>query len=313
MSLRNVEVFVVGKAGNLRNPSLIDDLHALGVERCEIASRDLRAAGSEVVSGLADQAAARAVLGRNLTGGEIGCAVSHRDHWTTALNRGCDWALVLEDDAFLEPPFSEALRMALTLPTDVPAIVALYDWPQAGITTPVAGEPIRRGSHVDLYLCVHNTNCSLGYLVNRPALGILMDDRDPLICPADWPPAAGRIPFLVAWPYPLFTILDQSHSAIGPRRPPDPPPSGAVRRSWDGYVKRYRRLRGRFPGYSAYVRWSYGSGRGFMKHARTFGLIHQREAPADSRASRQAVLSPPLASMLGLRRRTNLLSIRSDP
>jgi glycosyl transferase family 25 len=45
--------------------------------------------------------------------GELGCFLSHRTIWEEILKRGLDWALVLEDDAALDPDmYPAALRLA---------------------------------------------------------------------------------------------------------------------------------------------------------------------------------------------------------
>ncbi|MDP2226984.1 MAG: glycosyltransferase family 25 protein [Moraxellaceae bacterium] len=58
-------------------------------------------------------------IGRDMTAGEIGCALSHQNVYDKILAEGHDYACVLEDDARLLSGFREVLAGARTLDFDV--------------------------------------------------------------------------------------------------------------------------------------------------------------------------------------------------
>lgn len=299
--------FVVGTLGSLRNPDLLHDLRQLRIRRGAVSAQDLRGATPSTLEALVDATGAQISVGRAMTGGETGCALSHRDLWDVAWQTGCEWALVLEDDAIVRPTLSEALQLTMTLPREVPIIVALYDSLVGGRTTPVLRRPVRTGPNLSLYACVHNTNGSLGYVVNRSALALLRSQTGELVCPADWPPVAGQIEFIVAWPHPLRTMDGEEYSRIGARNAQGSVELNRVTRVWRNYFGGYWVLKRRFPDYYSYFRWAYGSGRGFMKHAATVGLVRTRVRSEQARTDRQFVVRGPLAFITRRRKRLRVL------
>lgn len=54
-----------------------------------------------------DDRAMRAVMGRPLLGGELGCVISHRRALQAFLDSGSPWGVVLEDDVTLGPAFGQ--------------------------------------------------------------------------------------------------------------------------------------------------------------------------------------------------------------
>lgn len=304
VEVEGLYVAVVGTPGSLRNSRLLQDLRLLGVHNIAVSSRDLRGRAMRELDALLDPTEAWTVLRRALTDGELGCALSHRDHWDAARCDGADWVLVLEDDAYAGSGLSEAVRLAMALPRDTPTVVALYDSPTAGMETPVFRRPVSTGTRVSLYLCLYNTNGTLGYVANRAALRLLTSAPRKVICPADWPPAAGQVEFLVAWPHPLSTNVGDQHSTMGASRAPRVSAESRLTKPWRTYIGRYWKLRHWFPDYASYFKWAYGSGRGFLKHAGRLGLVRQRVVTITATdPQHQTVASSLLEAIAGRRRR----------
>lgn len=94
--------------------SIAGQLAAHGIDAQRIDAVDGRLIAAEALPAVATQAAIRM-----LPRGVIGCALSHRRFWETLVERGHEHAVVLEDDAVLEPGFAEAVEQCLSeLPPD---------------------------------------------------------------------------------------------------------------------------------------------------------------------------------------------------
>ena len=60
-----------------------------------------------------DSTSARKIIGREMMGGEIGCFLSHRRALGVFLQTKASHALILEDDAILEPNIIEKIETAV--------------------------------------------------------------------------------------------------------------------------------------------------------------------------------------------------------
>lgn len=74
-----------------------------------ISAVDGRALSVEEVQANYDDAGARAALGRSMSRGEIGCALSHQSIYRRMIDQGLPWAVILEDDALVGGEFQAAL------------------------------------------------------------------------------------------------------------------------------------------------------------------------------------------------------------
>lgn len=84
-----------------RRRSIAEQLEAQGVGYSFIDALDLRGKKSLSKQEYYLESTALDVMGRQLTAGEIGCAVSHRWAYRQVLQDGLNFALILEDDAIV--------------------------------------------------------------------------------------------------------------------------------------------------------------------------------------------------------------------
>lgn len=151
----------------------------------------------------ADQRAARLLLHRPLTAGEIGCAASHR-----ALQRELgrhaaagQWPLVLEDDAELAPSFNHLGKAVAALQIDEPAVLVLHSQPD--FTVLREGNITLLEDGLVLARCAIPPLLTLGYLPNAAALSLISArSRGAIDYVADWPPAwAYEVAFFICYPW----------------------------------------------------------------------------------------------------------------
>jgi len=93
-----------------------------------------------------DQAAARRLIRRELTGGEVGCFASHAALWRELVERGDAAVVVLEDDVLIDPGFLAALP-------GVVAATSAHPFVRLHAKAPVAARVIGRvaGRHLVRY------------------------------------------------------------------------------------------------------------------------------------------------------------------
>lgn len=75
------------------------------VDGIQLADRDIKANYNSLLYGV--------LFGRQLSRGELGCALSHRLAYKAILEQGLDWAIVLEDDVVVEPTLPALLGQIL--------------------------------------------------------------------------------------------------------------------------------------------------------------------------------------------------------
>lgn len=177
-----MRTFVISLPGAARRREYMSDqLGRLGMPFEFFDAVDGRALGEESVRCVYDEEAARKTFWGPLNRGEVGCALSHIAIWRTIMAQRLDHALVLEDDAVLDPATPEVLaalpqRMN---PDDVVLLVKTNDntffFRQAGLP---AG---RRLVYVNQPLYT-----ATGYVLGREAAGRLIERALPLRAPIDF-------------------------------------------------------------------------------------------------------------------------------
>jgi glycosyl transferase family 25 len=95
---------------------LVSRLTALGLEYRIVDAIDGRSLSSNRLAEVYDIRRARKRLGRDMSAGEIGCALSHRLVYRAMLEEGLEGALVLEDDAILDDEFARIVRQIQHVP-----------------------------------------------------------------------------------------------------------------------------------------------------------------------------------------------------
>lgn len=73
-----------------------------------------------------DRLRRRLFFGKDLTKGEIGCLLSHRDVYRHMVDNNIETAIVMEDDVFIEPAFPQVIReiIASPVPWDIVRFLA---------------------------------------------------------------------------------------------------------------------------------------------------------------------------------------------
>lgn len=182
MCASNFSLFVVGDTP-YRARSLASFLEAQGgtaVPAIRLLPHDF--------SRNADQNLAQIIYGRQLTVGEVGCALAHRHAYSLADNHRPDWALILEDDAEIPDNLLESLSV---LPLHglgkMPTVISLFS------TTFVPVKSSRSDSSL-VRLLVPPSH-TVAYLINRPAWRQALCSPSIVVSSADWPPWAVDVAF----------------------------------------------------------------------------------------------------------------------
>ncbi len=151
----------------------------------------------------ADQAASRVLLRRELTVGEIGCALAHRSAYEAFLATADAWAAVFEDDARIVVS-CDLERFGPLLDTDRPTVLLLYSWTTGLVARRHVAEYRESGQAdaIGVWESATTPLTATAYLLNRAAAILLMDAGRPVSSVADWPAnPASRMRFLFAYPW----------------------------------------------------------------------------------------------------------------
>lgn len=173
-------IFVISLAdAGARRVSLVAALDALGLEWELFEAVDGRRGLGPVWESLIDRAGAAKAMGRPLTNGEFGCALSHRGIYEIILQRGLEGAIVLEDDAILRPDFARFVREELYHA----APLLMLDHSHARVSRFRRTRlPVGALRYLTLPSCL-----TTGYSVNTSAAAELLKDATPVRMTADWP------------------------------------------------------------------------------------------------------------------------------
>ena len=254
--------YIISVDATTRNQSLEADLVAQGVVPDGLIGVDFRSA-SEGEIAEAQDADSIAFLGRSpLSGGEIGCLLSHRLAWRTALAESFDWLLVVEDDVTVCGDLRGCLEHILADDLKEPTIVSLIHLQVGARYFPLWAKPRSASARgIGLHRSITQTWGTGGYLVNRAAIRLLAEGDGPAVSVADWPPEAARCRFYVAVPTPLLAddggglIPEQQVVANGA-------PRGTLTQAWHGVTRRaiqYRRVRGHLKSPLRFLLWNQGA------------------------------------------------------
>ena len=179
-----MRAYVLGIPDRYRGGPLEDDLARLGIAYEVVAAQDGSQWSAEQLESVYSRRAARIVSHRQLTPGEVACALGHRAMMARFAEQGDPWAVFLEDDARLPRPLQPVFDVLGELPDD-PAVIQIEQ----------RGEPRTRAHDVvrfeggALWRQDAPAYGTAAYLMNRPAaLLALRADRDRRVdSTADWP------------------------------------------------------------------------------------------------------------------------------
>lgn len=286
-------VFIIGMEDGYRSSELERQLALQGLGWTHVDGVDLRRMPLSA-DNYVDQEAARILLRRDMSPGEIGCALAHRNVYKRILASDCEYAIVLEDDAVLVD------RIDLSLVVDVlrsalPRMLQLRTNPSTSIVIP--GQQLVAASGARAFRVGVPPTSTVGYAINRPAAMALIDNDRRVSNVADWPIRATMAIAFFAPASPPVTFDSSATSVIGSRATP--------LSKWGVRASRLSRL-GRTVLHTTWFkhRELYGSYRTYFMHefvripvyvwARHFGhSVNARssEAPTAARRPLSAVLS----------------------
>lgn len=87
---------------------------------------DGSALDSETKDSFCNQASALRVMGRRLSNGEIGCALSHSEIYKKIITENIERALILEDDVIIDFGFNQIIGNVAKLPQDWDCVLLCY-------------------------------------------------------------------------------------------------------------------------------------------------------------------------------------------
>lgn len=262
LELARLTCYIICVEETTRNPSLVTDLAVQGIEPEGLLGVDFRNASEQEICAAQDTGSV-ALLGRPpLSGGEIGCVLSHRLAWRTALASTLDWLLVVEDDVEVRGDLRDCLDLILAEDTLAPTIVSLIHLQDIARYFPLWAKPKRVSSAgVGLHRSITQTWGTGGYVANRAAVRLLATGEGPELSVADWPPEAARCRFYVAIPPPLLT---DGGGTLIPDEPTltDSVQRGRLTQAWSGAKRRvsqYWRVRRRVKSPLRFLTWNQGA------------------------------------------------------
>lgn len=226
-----------------------------GVDGSALAREELRsAAGAAALE-------VRPALGRRLTPGEIGCALSHQRCYRRILEKELRMAFVLEDDVDVPPAFVEVAEAILRFPPGWELVLFAHHSARNG--TSKGAETTWRGAAVHprhrVARVAEFAMGAMAYLLTSEGARKLLDHGTPVRMPADWvtgyAPSAGVRSCAVTPPV-ITPHTAVSHPTTLPGRDVEGDPARAPARvgpmgrlrSWAGTGWLHLRKAGVFPG-----------------------------------------------------------------
>lgn len=239
----SVAIYVIGDRDGLRSPSLTQ---ALANAPWSVKFVDPIFIRMDEDSYRFNNQVAELIFGRSLTRGEIGCALAHRSAYAAAKADSIDFALIFEDDAHV--PLDIWRRLAPMLGCELlegPTVLSLYAGDHG------RGQEQECGSEIVLRLRRPPTH-AVAYVISRKALDLALAAPTTVVSPADWPPWATSVQFL------LFDGLgiDQSGASLIGYRPAGQGTLRRIRRLITVLGPQARHAGGPYlPSTSAYLEW----------------------------------------------------------
>ena len=153
---------------------------------------------------------------RNMSLGEVGCAIAHKNAMTNFLNSDHKFGIIFEDDAEIIEDFDFDVVIKL-LDSNVPKTIALGWIP--GIAVSKYPEILINEELIEL---ITPPTCTFAYAINRSAAKIMIGSNKEIIDLADWPIYmlnkvhfyAPRLPWVTANHDPTFSTIGVRSSPI---------------------------------------------------------------------------------------------------
>lgn len=178
----NFETFVVSLKDEYERRSNIENqLDELSADFCFVDAVDLRTASADIVTQQLDNSMSGS-LGRKLTRGEVGCALSHFLCYEKLLSSNLDWAWVIEDDADLRRLKKNSIEKILSSIADRNVDVIILGYSKLSINDEMLFYKFEPIKHVvdadDFYLGEPWKNWTCGtvsYLISKSGAKKMLD------------------------------------------------------------------------------------------------------------------------------------------
>ncbi|WP_243975788.1 glycosyltransferase family 25 protein [Vibrio natriegens] len=136
---------------------------------------------------LTDQGGSRSVIGRSLTKGEVGCALSHRKIYEKLLESDNKYAIILEDDVIISSKINQLFSCDNNLPSKLDVLLlGYYNNPNTEKQSASSfWKYIKIGSSFKCLRLIENAYGTHGYLITREGARKLLRDTEILVEPID--------------------------------------------------------------------------------------------------------------------------------
>jgi glycosyl transferase family 25 len=207
---RGWPIFVVSLAdAEARRAPLLGRLASMGLEHEVVAAVDGRRGLPPEYERYVDRARTMLNLGRRMADAEYACTLSHHFIYRRVVDEGLPGAIVLEDDAIVQPGFAAFVASGAYRSGDL----ILLDYGTAHIW-PFSSRALTSG--VKAGRISLNPSLGTGYSVSAEGCRYLAGKSLPITGPADWPCDIVRLgawaayPRLVDHPAPEFSHIQTS-------------------------------------------------------------------------------------------------------
>ena len=211
-------VQIISTEGNIRSKNLDSKLTEMGLRFA--ISPGVVPNEMDFQAGLIHSASLSKLLcQRNMTLGEVGCAIAHKNAIANFLNSDHKFGIIFEDDAEIIADFDFDIMMKL-LDSNIPITIALGWIPGFAI----AKYPSDLLSEEPIELMTSPT-CAFAYAMNRSAAKLMINSQEKIIDLADWPVyTLNKVKFFSIHSHSPWVTAnhDPKLSIIGERSTPNP-------------------------------------------------------------------------------------------
>jgi len=223
-----IPVFVISLPGTSRFDALERRLIDFNISFEKIDAIDGYQICDKKLSELYDEERALRNIGRPMTRGEIGNALSHRKVWQTIIERNMSTALVLEEDAILDQAFYLFLRTARSIPAKI-GYLSLYT--QGGR---VFRRPSAQLGDFRLHRAAVGLPNTVAYVITSTYARMLINRETRVGHPTDWPMSFLDREQYLAFPMPVSHNYHKS--VINPDRSTAVEQRGEHKTIWPSWI-----------------------------------------------------------------------------
>ena len=195
----NVPIFVISLPGSPRRETMTRQMARWGGRWSFVDAVDGRTLSAEELNRVYDEKRTLRRIGRPMSKGEIGTALSHASIYRRMEEEGIPRALILEDDAVLSSAFFDFPFGDISWPFDLISFFTDHAIVRRAPSAELAGVGFHRAEW--------RSTCSVAYLISLDGARKLAAAGKPIQSVADWPLRVSRLVFYVAQPF----IVDHHH------------------------------------------------------------------------------------------------------